>query len=404
MFDPASFPALRDRQPVYRMLRDQAPALKAEFGPVPIWILTRFDDVSRVLKDPTALVKPPGYADAPAGLGKGAAGAMFDAQMVLTDGADHDRLRRLAGPAFQAQNLKPLQAWLDQIVAARIRLLAEQEEFDLVADLAAFVPAATILRILGVGDEDWQPLISRVPAFINIFSPFPIGDAARDACEEACQFYLDYFGALVDARRRAPVDDTIGRLIAAQVDDDRLDRTELLALLQSFLNAGFETTMSTLGAGMYGMLAQRQPWDLLVANPLLAPQALEETLRWEAPVSFVRRYVASDLELHGKTIKIGEPVLLALASANRDERKFTEPDRIYLYRQHKDHVSFGGGRHFCIGSQLAKMEARTTLGLLARLLPDLELVEDAPERQANLLFHSIVRLRVRPGALRALPQ
>ena len=402
MFDPPSFLALRDRHPTYRLMRDQAPVLRAEFGPAPIWILTRYDDVSAVLKDPDALVRPPGATGSPAGLGEGAAKTIFDAQLVLMDGPDHDRIRRLASPAFSLRNLQSLEAWLVRTIEGRIRELAERDEFDLVGDLAAFVPGATILHILGVPDSDWEPMISRVPAFINIFSPFPISRADRDACEEACSYYLDYFGRLVDERRRAPGDDIVGRLVNAHEQDDRLDRTELLALLQAFLNAGFETTMSTLGAGMYGMLAQEAPWRRLVEDPSLAPQALEETLRWEAPISFVRRYVARDTEMHGVTIPTGEPVLLALASANRDERKFDEPARILIDRARKDHVSFGGGRHFCIGAQLAKMEARTTLNLLARTLPALELLDEAPPRQQNLLFHSFTRLRVRAGQVRTM--
>ena len=304
MFDPASFLALDDRHATYKLLRDEAPIFKARFGPVPVWVLTRYDDVSALLKDPQARVKPLGR-ETPAGLGDGPARIVFDAQMVLTDPPDHERLRRLASPAFTPQTLRPLQSWLEATVDARIDELAARDEFDLVADLAAYVPAATILHILGVPASDWHPLISRVPDFLHIFAPFPVSAAERDACNAACQFYLDYFGGLVDARRYDLGDDIVGKLITAHDEGDRLTRVELLAILHSFLNAGFETTMSALGAGMWGMLTQGEPWRRLVADPALVPMALEETLRWEAPVSFVRRYQAEDREQHGQTIKAG---------------------------------------------------------------------------------------------------
>jgi cytochrome P450 len=401
MFDPATFVALRDRHPVYKQLRDEAPVFEARFGPAPVWLLTRYEDVSALLKDPTARVKS--LEGNPAGFENGPAKTMFDAQMVLSDPPDHDRLRKLASPAFTLATLRPLQAWLEDIVERRIALLAGRDSFDIVADLAAYVPAATILKILGLTEDDWEPLISRVPAFLHIFSPFPLPEKERDACNDACQFYLDFFGDLIERRSKDPADDIVGKLITARLDEDRLSHVELLAMLHTFLNAGYETTMSTLGAGLWGMLKQREPWERLVADPSLAPVALEEILRWEAPVSFLRRYPTQDMELHGVTIRAGEPCLLALASANRDERRFAGPDRIDLDRPTKEHVSFGGGRHFCIGFQLAKLEARTTLAALARGLPDLHLIDTDPDRAANIMFHSVERLRVATSPHAARP-
>lgn len=396
MFDPVQFAAMHDRFPAYKMLRDQAPVFKAELGPVSAWVLTRYDDVSLLLKDPNARVKPLGMDGAPAGLGK-AAQRMFDAQLVLSDPPDHDRLRRLASPAFTKQAIEPLQQWITTLVEEKVDELAERDSFDLVSDLAAYIPGSTILHILGVPTTDWEPLISRVPAFLHFFSPFPIDAEQRAACEEACQFYIDYFGAIIDERRKAPADDIIGKLIAAHDQDERLSRDELLAILHAFLNAGFETTMSALGAGVWGLLRQGTPWRELCADPSLANATLEETLRWEAPIHFVRRYPVEDVSINGITIAAGDAVLLCLASANRDERQFPDPDRIQIDRPAKAHVTFGGGRHFCIGSQLAKLEARIALTTIAKRMPKLELIDEQPERQANLLFHAIKELNVRPN-------
>lgn len=398
MFNPIEFVSLPDRYPTYKKLRDEAPVLQTSYGGAPIWLITRYDDVSSILRDATARVKPLPGSPNPAGLSDGAAKTFFDAVLVLNDPPEHDRLRKLAQPAFTAAKVAPIQQWFQETVETRVALLAERDSFDFVQDFAAYLPALTIFRILNIPHADWDALTSRVPAFLHIFSPFPIDAAQLEACNAACAFYMDYIGALIDDRRSTPGDDIVGTLISAHEDGDRLSHTELVVLLHAFLAAGIETTTSALSSGMWGMLSQRTPWQQLAANPSLAPQALEEILRWDAPVSFLRRYPSKDTVVQGVTLKAGEPVLLGLASANRDERRFDQPDTIDIHRERKDHLSFGGGRHFCLGIQLAKMEARTAIESLARLLPQLELIDEQPVRQADIMFHSLKHLQVAPGA------
>ncbi|NWA28611.1 cytochrome P450 [Pseudomonas gingeri] len=398
MFNPVEFVRLRDRYPTYREMRDNTPVIKVENGHAPNWILTRYEDVSLLLKNPQARVKPAGGA--PAWLGNGAAAAMFDAQLVLTDPPNHDRLRRLVSPAFTVQALRPLESWIHEMVNNRVEELAGRDSFDLVNDLASFVPATTILHILGVPSTDWEPLISRVPAFLHLFSPFPIMEEQREACEAACQFYIDYFDNIVKDRWSNPGDDIVGKLISVHQQDPEFTRIELLSMLHAFLNAGFETTMSALGGGLFGMLSQGDPWKQLCEDPTLAGAALEETLRFDPPVHFMRRFPVEDTNFSGIIIPAGDSVQVCLASANRDERKFSDPDRIDIHRADKNHVTFGGGRHFCIGAMLAKLEARTTLEAIARKLPNLELLDLAPERQEHLMFHAIKNLKVSTGSYR----
>jgi cytochrome P450 len=396
MFNPDKFAQLNDRYPSYREMRDTTPVLKVESGPVSTWILTRYDDVALLLRNPQARVKPLGGA--PAGLGNGAAAALFEAQLVLSDSPDHDRLRRLVSPAFTVQALRPLETWIHEMVNNRVDELAARGSFDLVNDLASFVPATTILHILGIPHSDWEALISRVPAFLYIFSPFPISAEQRDVCESACQFYIDYFDAIITARWANPGDDIVGKLISVHQQNPEFTRIELIAMLHAFLNAGFETTMSALGAGMFGMLIQGTPWRQLCADPTLAGAALEETLRFDPPIHFMRRFPAEDTTFSGVIIPAGDAVQVCLDSANRDERRFNDPDRIDIHRTDKNHVTFGGGRHFCIGAMLAKLEARTTLEALARKLPNLELLDRTPKRQESLVFHAIKSLNVSTGA------
>jgi len=396
MLDLQSFIEAPDRYPIYKSWRDESPALRLDFGGSPVWVLSRHQDVSALLKDPAARMKPPGTG-APAGFTDPITLKMFKAQLVLSDPPDHDRLRRLVAPAFSPSSIGSLREWIEQMVEARVKELAGCGSFDMMEDLVAYVPGNTILKILGIPKSDWEPLIGRVPAFLNFFSPFLLEDAAREATEEACCYYYDYFGALVDERRGKPGDDIIGRLITAHDDQDSLSHDELIGIMHAFLNAGFETTNSALGSGVFGLLSQGTPWRQLCADPSLAGAALEETLRWEAPIHFTWRYPASDLTVGDTVIPAGEPVLACLASANRDERKFADPDIILLDRPAREYMTFGGGRHFCVGSHLAKLEARTVLSTLARHMPDLELEERDPEKHPLLMFPALKRLKVRRG-------
>jgi cytochrome P450 len=320
---------------------------------------------------------------------------MFAAQMVMSDPPVHDRLRQLAAPAFTGKAISSLKTWIEDLVDKRVAELAEMGDFDAVEGLATYVPGSTILHILGIPASDWQPLISRVPGFLHAFSPFPITDDQRAECDEACQFYIDYFGAIVDERRKAPGDDIVGQLITAHDREERLSHIELIALLNAFLNAGYETTMSALGTGLWGMLSQKDPWAGLTANPSAVSEALEETLRWDPPVHFLFRYPDVDLTVEGQKIPAGDRVILGLAAANRDERRFHDPDRIDIRRRNNAHVTFGGGRHFCIGSQLARLEARTTLAAIAKRIPRVNLVDDQLERYPSLMFPAIKRLRLK---------
>lgn len=393
-YDPAF---LADRYPTYRMLRDQAPVLAMPFGGTTLYVLSRYEDVSKVLKDGTARVRK---SDEPVSthLGEGRAAWFNRMQLVLSDPPNHTRLRTLVAPAFNNEAIARLTRFVETLVERRLDWMAERNEVDLIADYAAYIPAATITHILGIPETEWPALIDPVQDFLFQFAPFALDGPTLARCNAACDFYYDYFGRHIDSHRGSPPGGIVGAMFAAEQKGDRLSRDELIMLLQTFLNAGYETTMSALGAGVYGLLTQRDEWRKLCDSPESAGKLFEELLRWEAPVHFVRRFLKESIVIEGVTVGADQPILLALASANRDERMFDRPDIIDGIRSSIQHLSFGGGRHFCIGAPLAKLEARLGLSGLARRFPNIELVDREVAREPNLLFPGIKSMRVRLNA------
>jgi cytochrome P450 len=395
-WNPADPAFLRDRWTHYRAWRDREPVLEVAGTGRPTVVLTRHGDVDEVLNDMTARVTPNGRPE-PEHLGDGAAAAMYRVRMVLNDPPNHTRLRRLATPAFSSKGVASLADGIAASVERRLDQIADEVEVDLVARFAAFVPAAVMCNILGIEMEpDGVELISRTADYANIFSPFPLDAQTFARCEDACQWYLDWFENFIEDRRRRGGSPMVDAMLHAEDDGDRLSTIELVGLLHAFLSAGYQTTMSTIGAGVYGLLSDRRQYEALRDDPSLVPNAIEEVLRWDAPVHFARRYLTQPRELHGKTLEPGTEVLLCLAAANRDDRVFAEPDVLDVTRKNAaDHIAFGGGLHLCLGFRLARLEAGIALERLVRRFPRMQLLDEVPRRRTQLVFPLVEQLRVR---------
>lgn len=396
LFDPTSPAFYADRHGAYRRIRDEAPVLELP-GPVPTVLLSRYADADRVLRDHDVRMAPPG-AGAPPWLRSGAAADMYVGQMLFTDPPDHTRMRRVTSPAFRPRTVATLRDDVEAAVDARIAVLREMGTFDAVADLAEHVPAVAVCSILGIPAEDWPALIRGAVDFVGILSPLPLTDDQFDRAERVCRSYLDYFAELVADRRAHPrgPDDFLTALIDAQAATGEMSENELLVTAHSVLNAGFETTMSALANGLQGMLSVPAQWTALVADPELSTAAVEECLRWEAPAQLYTRYAPERLDLDGGTVPAGTAIVVAAGAANRDERRFPEPDRFDLARSDRSHLAFSAGRHACIGAHLGRMELDIAFRRLAAAFPGLHLTA-APasgEREMNPVFPTLRRLEV----------
>jgi cytochrome P450 len=397
LFDPFSAKFHADRHDVYRQLREGHPLYSFVDEP-PTVLLSRHGDVDAVLRHRTVRMSPDGFV-APPWLGTGDAGQMYANQMLTMDHPEHTRLRKVTTPAFRPKTIAKLQQALHDSLAERVDVLRQLGQFDAVADLAEHVPAVAVCTILGIPPADWPGLIRGAVDFVLVLSPLPLDESQRNRAERICSYYLEYFRELVADRRRHPGDDDdfLTVLIAAQ-DAGQLSEQELLVTAHSVLNAGFETTMSALANALLGLLSERGQWKLLVEDPDLCGRAVEEALRWEPPAQLLTRYVAEDIELDSGIVESGTTLLLAIAAANRDDRRFDSPDHFDLQRSDNPHLSLSAGRHACIGAHLGRIELVTALRALAHAFPDLHLADDpGADREMNPVFPTLRRLKVSIG-------
>ncbi|HZG09134.1 MAG TPA: cytochrome P450 [Allosphingosinicella sp.] len=396
MFDPFDPAFIADRYATYRRFRSESPVTRQPLGETHLSILWRYDDAAAMLKGRSTRIRPAGEA-VPPHLGSGAAATMFENVLVLTDSPNHDRLRRLVNPFFTGRALEPLRALVRRTVDELVEDLAGQATVDIVARFAARLPCIVVLTMMGVPRDDWDELIRRVPDFRPVFSPIPVQPESARRCEEACQYFIDYFGGFIDRRTLAPGDTMADGLIGAHSDGDRLSRNELIAMLYSFLDAGYESTMSTLANAIVGLAIHRDQLEVLLQRPDAAATAVEEALRWDAPIHFLRRTVAEPVEIHGVRIEPSDILLISIASANRDESRFDQADRFDLGRGEGDHLSFGGGPHYCLGHQLSRMELTYAVPALFKAFPDLRLVDELHEREEHFVFPARKRVDVHLG-------
>lgn len=400
-FDPTDPALAADPHGLYRRLRDEAPALRTEIGGG-TWVVTRYDDVKRLVRDNDGRMQPPGFAGPPE-LAGGPAERIYRGLMVLNDPPVHSRLRTLAEVALTKRAVEGLRADVERVVDETLDavLAREGETIDAVADLAFVVPLRVICGMLGIPEEDRLAFLKRTPDFFRLFLPSAQDVAGIAACHEACAWFMDYLGEEIARRRADPDaahDDIFTALVRAEADGDRLSADELVATVLSLLTGGFDTTMGTLAAGIQALAEHPGQLALLREAPAARARAMtEEALRLESPVQITFRHLPQDTAVAGATIPAGETIWLVLASANRDERRFPSPDALDLARGDDKHVAFGGSRHFCIGNHLARLELDTTFRRLGERVAAIELAGDAP-RRPNLQFRSLERLPVHLAA------
>jgi cytochrome P450 len=266
---------------------------------------------------------------------------------------------------------------------------------DAVTELAFVVPLRVICGFLGIPAADRARLLEWTPDFFRIFLPVANDAAGIAACHRACENYIGYLSELIAYRRARPSDDLFSALIHAEEIGERLSHDELIATVLSLLTGGFDTTMGMIAAGIYALASEPGQWQALCAEPQArVAAAVEEFIRWESPVGATFRCYPRPIEVAGTRIPAGEPVWLALLSANHDEQRFADPDRINIQRPDNRHLAFGGARHFCIGNHLARLEGEVTFLRLAQRWRQLEVIGETP-RRPNFQFRSFVQLPIR---------
>ena len=391
-FNPMDSEFLADPYPTYHRLRAEDPV---HHSPLGFWVLTRYEDVAAVLRDPrfikeplAALVAARFGAEVPRGVGL---------SMLDRDPPDHTRLRSLVSKAFTPRVVEGLRPRIQKIVDGLIAGAEAAGSMDLIEEFAYPIPVNVICEMLGVPVDDherfkgWSLDIAR--GLDSIWLP-PDSEIPRRSAA-ARHAISDYFRELIAQRRASPRGDLLSALIAAEEAGDKLNEEELLATCILILIAGHETTVNLIGNGVLALLRNPEELRRLRETPGLITTAVEELLRYDGPVQRTARVASDDATIGGHTIRKGEMVMPFIGAADRDPAHFPEPDRLDLSRADNRHIAFGWGIHFCLGAPLARVEGQIAINTLVRRLPRLAFVNDTVEYRQSLTLRGLKALPVK---------
>jgi cytochrome P450 len=294
--------------------------------------------------------------------------------MLAVDPPDHTRLRRLVANAFTNKRVDALRPRVQDIANDLLDDLLEVDAspraVDLVAGYALPLPLTVICELLGVAISDR----ARFGRELRLLLTPAHTPAANERARQASDAVVEFLGTLVASKRTTPGDDLVSDLISARDGDDQLTEQELLSTIFQLIVAGHDTTASLLGNGVVALLDRPAHLAGLCAEPELMPRAIEELLRFDAPVPHSTfRYATSPIDVGDVTIPSGAQVIISLAAANHDESRYHDPDQMLTDRTETQHLSFGHGIHFCLGARLARMEADVAITTLLRRFPEIHL-------------------------------
>ena len=345
-----------------------------------VWLVTRHDDVERVLRDAERFSSR---------VNADTMGPVMGTVILAMDGEEHRRYRNLVAHAFRPSALARWEATLVTPTIHRLLdALAGRTRADLVAEITSRFPVQVIAGVLGVPAEDH----ARFHAWALDMNKGPEDYAVSIAAARALR---DYLTPIVEDRRARPGDDLVSDIVTAEIDGERLDDEHVYGFLRLLLPAGAETTYSAMGSCLYALLSHPEALERVRGDPSLLDAAVDETLRWETSVTMVNRETTCPVEIDGVEVPAGVSLVCATGSANRDESRYDDPERFDLDRRGPPHIAFGTGRHQCLGMHLARMELRIGVGAVVGRLSGLRLDPDAgPVGIEGMSFRSPPRLPV----------
>jgi len=363
----------------YARLRQDEPVKALDLWMGPGYLVTRYDDVRTVCTDPATFSSRSNA---------NGIGLVMGRTILEMDATEHSKHRNIIAPAFVP---KALRSDLPDLIGAMVHELIDRFAgdggADLVAQFTATIPIRVIAYVIGIPMEDYKTFHHWGLDIIGFTDDPPRGYAAA-------QNLVEFLRPLLAQRRAAPTGDLMSRLAHAEVDGERLSDEEIFSFLRLLLPAGAETTFRLIGNLLYALLSHPAALEEVRAERHTVDWAIEETLRWESPVQYASRETAQPTALSGVALPAGAQILLALGSANRDERHFADAARFVLHRRPEEHFAFGFGRHFCVGSHLARLEARIAVNAILDRLPNLRFAAEA-EPIVGLAFRSPTALPVR---------
>ncbi|KLK99352.1 cytochrome P450 [Bacillus pumilus] len=318
--------------------------------------------------------------------------------MVMMDPPNHTRIRSIVSKAFTPRVMKSWEPRIQQLMEELMAELEGKQEIDLVQDISYPLPVIVIAELLGVPSEhkqsfkEWSDILVSMPKSENE-EDVAEWQKIRDKGEADM---MAFFADIIERKRQNLGDDLISLLIQAEEIGDKLSADELIPFCNLLLLAGNETTTNLISNLIFSLLEQPGTYEALAQSPELIPRAVEEAVRFRAPAPSIVRYVTVDTELGGKMLKKGDNVIVFLASANRDERQFSNAHEFDIHRHPNPHIGFGHGIHFCLGAPLARLEACTAIKTLMERYKELELLSYVPMTSSSMYGLKELKLRVTP--------
>jgi len=400
LFNPFSSEFRSDPYTIYQYYRLYDP-IHWGAAPTPTlpgsWYITRYADVVTVLKDPRfgrelrRILPPDSIPPLPDALRPFV--EMAGQWMLFRDPPDHTRLRTLVNKAFTPAAVMRLRPRIEAIANGLVDSIIPVGGMDLIADYAFPLPVTVIAEMLGVPATNRQQLREwsiALAAAIDVRQSLEVTARAG----QVTLALMVFLQSLIAAKRQQPDDDLLSALIAAEEQGERLGEAELIAMCILLLVAGHETTVNLIGNGMLALLRHSDQLELWRQNPALSQTAIEELLRFDAPVQMTFRFVMEDVELDGKLLRKGDSVGIILGAANRDPAQFPDPDRLDLRRTDNRHHAFGAGIHYCLGAPLARLEGQIAIHTLLQCLPNIQMQTSEPIWREMISFRGLRSLPI----------
>ncbi|MBV9445277.1 MAG: cytochrome P450 [Streptosporangiaceae bacterium] len=394
MFNPLEPGFAEDPYPAYRRLRETDPVHESPFA---IWLLSRYDDVAALMRSHLSVdprnVTTPQFVEEYNRRDRRAR----ELSMLDRDPPDHTRLRSLVTKVFTPRSIAALEPMISGLVDSALDEIAEAGQADLVGALAFPLPFEVISRMLGMPPTDTartRELSGAIVRSLDVVTDPDVQRAIAEAADELHAITAD----VIAWKREHPADDLLTALIAAENQGEKLTDEELIVQVELLFIAGHETTVNLIAGGVLALLDNPGQLAMLRENPGLSGNAVEELLRYVSPVQLSRRITIEPLTVRGREIPSGTFVVAVLASANRDDRYWgPDADQLKLTRENaRQHVSFGGGPHHCLGASLARLEARLAIERLVQRFPALALdgaVTGGPGQSSAVQWNGRINLR-----------
>jgi pimeloyl-[acyl-carrier protein] synthase len=383
---------LADPYPLYRRLRQEDPVHWDPF--LHAWVVTRYPDVVKVLREFTASRTPSPEQLTAMGLeALNPIAAVMVKQMLFLDGHAHARLRGLAAVAFTRRRVEALRSHVREIARSLLQAVEEQGGMDVITDLAEPLPCIVTAELLGLPVEDHRQLKLWSQDFAEMLGNFQHNPDRIPKILKSTQDMTEYFRSAIRSGNIRP-EGLVRSMLDAEIDGDRLTEDEVVANCIVTMVGGQETTTNLIGSGTLTLLRNPDQLAKLRTDLSLIESAVEELLRYESPSQHTGRLAPRDIEMGGKQIRKRQAVMAVMAAANRDPERFPDPDKLDIARQENRHVAFGWGPHLCFGAPLARIEGQVAFEEMVRMFPNWSLKPGPLEWRTNLGLRGLTSLPI----------